>query len=105
MLSDAQAARLVGYGVQIEALYGMPMDIEWAWTRPVDSPSCRRGRSPALGEAPVEWIPRNPKATYMRTSVVDLMPDPLRPLYITLGIPTLLQQMTVMGKRIIGGNA
>ena len=102
VLSDAQAIKLAAYGVQIEQLYGMPMDIEWALTggkfsilqaRPITS----------LGEAPIEWIPRNPKATYMRTSVADLMPDPLRPLYVTLGIPTLRGQMKVMGKRIMGG--
>ena len=103
VLSDAQAARLVGFGVQIEALYGMPMDIEWGWTASGGFAMLQARPITGLGEAPVEWIPPNPKATYMRTSVADLMPDPLRPLYITLGIPTLLQQMRVMGKRIIGG--
>jgi pyruvate,water dikinase len=78
------------------------MDIEWALAG--DKFAILQARPiTGLGEAPIEWIPRNPKATYMRTSVADLMPDPLRPLYITLGIPTLLQQMRVMGKRIIGG--
>ncbi|HSQ17703.1 MAG TPA: PEP/pyruvate-binding domain-containing protein, partial [Anaerolineales bacterium] len=103
VLSDAQAARLVGYGTQIEALYGMPMDIEWAWTNSGGFAILQARPITALPPPPVEWIPRNPKATYMRTSVADLMPDPLRPLYVTLGIPTLLQQMRVMGKRIIGG--
>ncbi len=103
VLSDAQAARLVGYGTQIEALYGMPMDIEWAWTASGGFAILQARPITGLGEAPVEWIPHNPKATYMRTSVADLMPDPLRPLYITLGIPTLREQMKVMGKRIMGG--
>ncbi len=103
VLSDAQASRLAAYGTQIEALYGMPMDIEWAWTASGGFAILQARPITGLGEAPVEWMPRNPKATYMRTSVADLMPDPLRPLYVTLGIPTLLQQMRVMGKRIIGG--
>jgi phosphohistidine swiveling domain-containing protein len=103
VLSDAQASRLAAYGTQIEALYGMPMDIEWAWTASGGFAILQARPITALPPAPVEWMPRNPKATYMRTSVADLMPDPLRPLYITLGIPTLLQQMRVMGKRIIGG--
>jgi len=30
VLDDQQAAELTRLGVQIEALYGMPMDIEWA---------------------------------------------------------------------------
>ena len=33
VLSDAQAAELARYGAQIEELYGMPMDIEWALDR------------------------------------------------------------------------
>ena len=102
VLSDTQAARLVGYGVQIEALYGMPMDIEWAWTATAEFAILQARPITGLGEAPVEWTPPNPKATYMRTSVADLMPDPLRPLYITLGIPSLLQQMKVMGKKLMG---
>lgn len=39
VLDDAQAAELARLGVQIENLYGMPMDIEWAFTLP--SPSGR----------------------------------------------------------------
>jgi len=31
VLDDAAAARLTALGVQIEQLYGLPMDIEWAW--------------------------------------------------------------------------
>ncbi len=102
VLSDAQAIKLARYGTQIEQLYGMPMDIEWALeggrisilqARPITS----------LPPVPVEWIPPHPRHTYMRTSLADLMPDPLRPLFITLGIPTLRQQMQVMGRRVIGG--
>ena len=101
VLSDEQAAELARLGVQIEDLYGMPMDIEWALAdgefailqaRPIT----------ALPEAPVEWIRPNPKGIYMRGSVVDLMPDPLSPLFVTLGIPTFLRQMRPLAKRVIG---
>lgn len=102
VLSDAQAQKLARYGMQIEHLYGMPMDIEWALA---DGKYSILQARPITGlpPAPVEWIPPHPKHTYMRTSLADLMPDPLRPLFVTLGIPTLLQQMQVMGKRVIGG--
>jgi phosphoenolpyruvate synthase/pyruvate phosphate dikinase len=102
VLSDKQVAELVRLGAQIEQLYGMPMDIEWALAGRRFSILQARPIT-ALPSAPVEWIPPHPKHTYMRTSVVDLMPDPLRPLFITLGIPTLRQQMQVMGNRVIGG--
>ena len=108
-LNDTQAAELVRFGKQIEALYGVPMDIEWAWT----SSTRRKGRGgftilqarpvTALPEPPIEWLPPNPKGVYMRASVADLMPSPLSPLFITLCIPTFLRQMIPMGKRLIGG--
>jgi pyruvate,water dikinase len=101
VLSDEKAIELSRIGVQIEELYGAPMDIEWALAdgkftvlqaRPVT----------ALPEAPIEWILPDPKGVYMRGSVVDLLPDPLSPLFITLGIPTFMRQMRPLGKRLIG---
>ena len=70
----------------------MPMDIEWALAggqfailqaRPITT----------LGEAPLEWKLPKPKGVYMRGGVVDLMPDPLSPLFVTLGIPAMVSQM------------
>ncbi len=103
VLSDEQAAQLTRYGVEIEELYGMPMDIEWTLedgrfsivqARPIT----------AMPEAPLEWPLPDPKGVYMRTSIADLMPEALSPLFITLGIPTLRKQMNPLAKRVIGGN-
>ncbi len=94
VLSPAQAADLARISVQIEDLYGQPMDIEWALhndrvfivqARPIT----------ALPEAAVEpqvtptveWNLPNPKGHYMRSSVFELLPDPLSPLFATLGLP------------------
>jgi len=87
VLSDAQAAELGHLGVEIEALYGMPMDIEWALAdgqfaivqaRPIT----------ALPEpeapVPTEWPMPDPKGQYVRASVVDLMPNPISPLFSTM---------------------
>jgi phosphoenolpyruvate synthase/pyruvate phosphate dikinase len=92
VLSDEQAAVLARYGVEIEELYGMPMDIVQA--RPVT----------AMPEAPLEWPLPDPKGIYMRTSIADLMPRALSPLFVTMGIPTLREQMWPLAKRVIGGN-
>jgi phosphoenolpyruvate synthase/pyruvate phosphate dikinase len=103
VLSDNQATELAKYGIEIEELYGMPMDIEWTLAdgkfaivqaRPVT----------AMPEAPLEWKLPDPKGTYMRTSIADLMPDPLSPLFVSMGIPALRDQMTPLGGRVIGGN-
>ena len=101
VLTDAQAVDLACYGTEIEKHYGMPMDIEWALAdgkftilqaRPIT----------ALPEEPIEWILPDPKGTYMRASVVDLMPGPLSPLFVTLGIPSQIEQMQPLGKRLLG---
>jgi phosphoenolpyruvate synthase/pyruvate phosphate dikinase len=99
VLSDAQAAELVRLGVQIEALYGMPMDIEWVLTLPSSSGRGAGGEGTfailqarpitALPEPEVEpsteWPMPNPKGQYVRASIAELMPEPLTPLFGTLG--------------------
>lgn len=103
VLSDEQASELARYGVQIEDLYGIPMDIEWTLAdgnfaivqaRPIT----------AMPEKPLEWKLPNPKDKYMRTSIADLMPKPLSPLFLTMGIPTLRNQMWPLAKRVVGGD-
>jgi phosphohistidine swiveling domain-containing protein len=95
-MSDEQAAELVRLGVQIEALYGVPMDIEWALAdgrlfilqaRPIT----------ALLEpeppVPSQW--KLPKGSYaaMRNNIVELMIDPLSPLFSTLGLAAVNTSM------------
>jgi pyruvate,water dikinase len=99
-LDDASAAELVRLGVRIEQLYGRPMDIEWTLSdgklaivqaRPIT----------AAAEKPLEWKRPDPNGVYMRGSVVDLMPDPLSPLFVTLGMQTLMEQFAPMARRVI----
>jgi len=91
VLTDAQAASLSHYGTQIEQIYAMPMDIEWALAqgkfailqaRPITT-------LPAKTPEEIEWTLPNPKGQYMRGSIVDMMPDPVSPLFATLGIPSI----------------
>lgn len=96
-INDAQAVALIHFGVQIEEQYGMPMDVEWALADEKFSILQARPIT-ALPETPLEWIPPDPKGIYMRTSVVDLMPNPLSPLFATLGIPALVTQVYPVGK-------
>ncbi len=94
VLCPAQAAELARIGVRIEDLYGRPMDIEWALheghvsvvqARPITvlpEPEVRRQVARAT-----EWKLPNPKGQYYRASVIELLPDPLSPLFATLGLP------------------
>jgi len=98
-LEDVQASELAELGVRIEKLYNMPMDIEWVLKDGVFSIVQARPIT-ALPEPPIEWVPPDPKGVYMRGSVVDLLPDPISPLFETLGITALKTQMKPLGKRI-----
>ncbi len=89
VLTDELAAKLVRLGIRIEAFIGMPMDIEWTLAdgefaivqaRPIT----------ALPEpeptAAIEWkLPRG-KYIAMRNNIVELMADPLTPLFGTMGL-------------------
>ena len=111
VLSNKQALVLARYGEQIESLYGMPMDIEWAWTSP--SPFGRGAGSEGFAivqarpitSLPPEWNRTHPNAMYARGSFAEFVPDAVSPLFATLGIPiaresTLKMLNEVLGKEI-----
>lgn len=89
VLSDAQVAELVGIGREIERFYGCPQDIEWCLageqfsivqSRPITSLP-----EPQV-PPPTEWkLPRGAYAA-VRNNIVELMADPLSPLFATLGL-------------------
>lgn len=89
VLSDEQVTLLTHLGIRIEQLYGGPMDIEWAFAdgqfailqaRPIT----------ALPEPPApDWILPDPKGKYARMSIAELVPDPLSPMFMSLGLPAM----------------
>jgi len=92
VLNEAQVGELVEIARRIESHYGKPQDIEWCraegkffivQSRPIT----------AMAEVPIEWTLPDPKGIYMRTSIADLMPSPLSPLFATWAMPTLTDQM------------
>ncbi len=99
VLDDHAAAELARLGVQIEEIYGMPMDIEWALA---DGRFSIVQARPVTGlpdeeiQTPDQWELPEPKGRYMRTSVVDFMPDPLSPLFSTLGLPVYNESVQEM---------
>jgi pyruvate,water dikinase len=109
-LPPAQAAELIRLGVEIEQLYGQPMDVEWAMcdkrifivqARPITTlPEPR----PTL-----EWKLPRARGHYARSSVIELLPDPLSPLFASLALPlwneTLRALMQSLGfERLLAGN-
>jgi len=107
LLTDRAAAELVRMGVQIEGIYGSPMDIEWAWAegrfailqaRPIT----------ALPEgeaaAPTEWRIPDPKKKYARGSILEFTPDPVTPLFGTLGLDAIDAGTRGFFKTLTGGS-
>jgi phosphohistidine swiveling domain-containing protein len=107
VLSDEQAAELTRLGVQIEQLYERPMDIEWTLVdgrfdvvqaRPITALPPEGVLPAPEAELPTEWPMPDPKGQYVRASVAELLPDPLTPLFATLGRAAI----NVGTKRLMG---
>jgi phosphohistidine swiveling domain-containing protein len=108
VLDDAMALELTQMGIQIEAHYGMPMDIEWAVSgeeiailqaRPITN----------LPPAPlkdVRWDPPRPGTIWMRRQVVEHMPEPLSSLfdelYLEEGLDQSMESLTVFMSDLSG---
>jgi pyruvate,water dikinase len=120
-IDDVTAVELAQYGVQIEAHYGRPMDIEWALTPPSPKPLRRRGGGegsiailqarPITGLPPaplkdVRWEPIRPGTIWMRRQVVEHMPEPLSPLfdelYLQQGLDRSMDEMAVFLSALSG---
>jgi phosphohistidine swiveling domain-containing protein len=87
-LQPQQAAELSRLGVQIERLYGRPMDIEWALSEEQLYIVQARPITALLEPKPtLDWTLPHPKGRYARSSVIELLPDPLSPLFATLAVP------------------
>jgi phosphohistidine swiveling domain-containing protein len=109
-LAPAQAAELARIGARIEDLYGRPMDIEWAMhdgrifvvqARPITA----LPEAPAVSQeaSAAEWKLPNPKGRYARASAIELLPDPLSPIFETLGLPAWNRAMnTMVGEAVLG---
>jgi pyruvate,water dikinase len=102
VLDDEEAAELARYGARIEELYGTPQDVEWALSggeffilqaRPITAlPEARR---------PTEWTVPDPKGLYARGSIVELLPDPLSPLFATLSPDPVAQTIRRIGDEFL----
>ena len=95
VLRDSQAVELARLGEQIEAIYAMPMDIEWALSagkfailqaRPITALPAEQV------ETTTEWKPPDPKNAYARASIIEQMPEPLTPLFSTLAGPIIEEE-------------
>jgi rifampicin phosphotransferase len=101
VLKEAQVAELVSIARRIEDFHGKPQDIEWCYanrnffivqSRPIT----------ALPAAPAEWLPPNPKGMYARGSLCEHLPNPVSPLFGTLGIRMVNIPTKEIGEMALG---
>ncbi len=106
VLSDRQAAQLADLGRTVEKLYGMPMDIEWTLARGEFALVQARPVTAMPGAKPggeVEW--KLPPGAYaaMRNNIVEMMTDPLTPLFQTFGLEAVNTSMNRILEQFLGG--
>lgn len=107
-LDDSRAAELSRLGVQIESLYGVPMDVEWALAdgnfailqaRPITA-------LPQLETPlPSEWAIPDPKSNYARGSLAEHLPNPVSPLFATLGLRLASEATNKLMQSFMGKDA
>ena len=87
-IDAGQVKQLAALARRIEELYGQPMDVEWAihdghiailQARPITA-------LPEPSPKQLEWPLPRPGGRYAWGSVTELLPDPLSPLFATLGL-------------------
>ncbi len=106
VLNEADVVELVDIARRIEFYYSSPQDIEWCHadrrffivqSRPIT----------ALPPEPAVPLPTNwklPKGAYaaMRNNIVELMADPLTPLFSTLGLESVNTAMSELLLKFLG---
>jgi rifampicin phosphotransferase len=104
VLTDRQTAALAAIAVRIESLYGTPMDIEWTLSqgdlaivqaRPITT-------LPDEAAAALRWDRPDPGRTYMRGSMAEFIPQPMSPLFASMGVP-MANRATEQLFRELGG--
>jgi len=105
VLAEEDIRNLAVLGRRIEELFGLPVDIEWAMAdgnlyilqaRPITA------LPDAFVPPPEEWELPEEKGRYMRASIIDMMPEPLSPLFATMGVAMYNNAMLDMLEEITG---
>ena len=101
VLKEAQVIQLVDIARKIESFYGSPQDIEWCRTngnfyivqsRPIT----------ALPPEPIQWPLPRPKLMLARGSLAEHLPNPVSPLFGTLGLRSVNKATLTLGD-LMGG--
>lgn len=104
-LTDTDAVGLAELGRRVAEHYGRPMDLEWAradgalWL--VQARAITALPDP-VGDAPTDWTVPDPKRLYFRASIVEMMPEPLTPLFAGLIEPAVVGTLGELLGELLG---
>jgi phosphohistidine swiveling domain-containing protein len=98
VLGDHAAAELTRLAVQIEALYGMPMDVEWALQEGAFAVLQARPVT-ALPPEPLRWDAPSDDVWMRGGGIAEFITEPVSPLGITLVAPAIDRANYELGKR------
>ena len=113
VMKEADVVELVNIARKIESYYGNPQDIEWCYAA-FPSPNGRGARGEGkffivqsrpitvLPPEPVQWIPPSPKGMYMRGSLCEHLPNPVSPLFGSLGVRMVNIPTKEIGEMALG---
>ncbi|SDT37866.1 PEP/pyruvate-binding domain-containing protein [Microlunatus soli] len=105
VLTDTDAIGLAELGDRVAEHYGRPMDLEWAraggdlWL--VQARAITALPDP-VGDAPTDWPVPDPKRVYFRASIVEMMPEPLTPLFGDLIEPAVVGSLGELLGSLLG---
>ncbi|WP_254525996.1 PEP/pyruvate-binding domain-containing protein [Natrinema caseinilyticum] len=108
VLSDDQIRALASIAEDVEELFGTPQDIEWAL---VDGEIVLLQSRPitTLPEQAVasssDWTVPDSNLAYARVGPAELLPDPLSPLFESLGGPIMTESSVEMAREFLGTDA
>lgn len=104
-LQPAQVAELARIGARIAKLYEQPMDIEWALhDRQIFIVQARPITALPTPRPTLDWSVPRAQGQYARSSVIELLPEPLSPLFATLALPLWNKAMDVFMQSIFPGS-
>ena len=88
-LSDQQVKELAALGNRIESYYGKPQDIEWG---------LYKGDWYLLQSRPITTLTQQPKpqvppGEYNRTMFIEIFPDPLSPVFLSVIVPLFKEML------------
>lgn len=98
VLTEAQLSELAQLGTKLEQFYGMPMDVEW--TLAAGKFAIVQARP--ITALPPAWVMPEPKALYTRGSLAEHTPNPVTPLFATLGLELANIATSQLWNRTIG---